>query len=577
MSAAVRVLASPDRREGERGPTVALLAGIVALAAVGAIVAGFFDTFWWPPDEGAYAYVATRILHGDVLNRDIQDIHAGYVNFANAAALRLFGENLMSLRYPLAAMAWLQAALAFWMLRHRGAGVAAIGAVAFTALSTVQFLNPTAHWYGLFLATITIFVLAEMPPGRRGRLELVGFLVVAALLFRQLSGIFLAMGTLTWLLLETPGRPGGMGARALAAVMVLGLLAYLALTLQPTNLILFGAGPLLLLVATLRTGTLTAAQAVALLARLALGGIAAALPLVAYHLANGSAAGWFDDVVLAALSQTDLEFIQRPVHLAMIAQAAATLAAAGNVGAMVNAVLWLSLLLLPAVVGLMLLRALRSGRPLHPLPVVAVFYALVSVHNQIPIYLWFSSGLSAVALLWLLPPPRRLIGTSAVALAAAVALYWQAGQPAARGLAGTLAGTRADQTLVEGFAPIGLRIDLNDANLYGELADLIAGVVPPAETILAVPNNPELYFIGQRRAAARFWNSAFGLRRQRDLDAVLTGFAQAPPRLVFHSPDDKYNMPLSDRLMDYVRAHYVPWGQIGSLLVYRLPATPSAE
>src|SRR5262249_50305226 len=150
------------------------------------IIVTYFGTFWWPPDEGAYAYVAQRILRGDVLNRDIQDIHAGYVNFANAAALWLFGEDLLSLRYPLAAMAWLQAALAFVLFRNQGALTAAIAALALTALSTVQFLNPTAHWYALFLAVATIVVLSEMPRGARGRIELVGFLVMTAFLFRQL-------------------------------------------------------------------------------------------------------------------------------------------------------------------------------------------------------------------------------------------------------------------------------------------------------------------------------------------------------------------------------------------------------
>ena len=78
-------------------------------------------------------------------------------------------------------------------------------------------------------------------------------------------------------------------------------------------------------------------------------------------------------------------------------------------------------------------------------------------------------------------------------------------------------------------------------------------------------------------SASRFWNSAFGLRRESDLDAVLARFEQAPPRLVFHAPDDKYNTTLSDRLMDYVRAHYLPWGQIGALQVYRLSAEAKPE
>src|SRR5262249_31452969 len=150
-------------------------------------------------------------------------------------------------------------------------------------------------------------------------------------------------------------------------------------TLQPTNFVLFGAGPIALLVTLWpRLG----GGAVTLVARLALGGVVAALPLVAYHVVNGSLGGWYDDVVVAAFAQTDLEFIRRPVHLAIIA---ASIAGLGSFepAAIVNGVFWLALLALPLTNNLLLLRRARDGKPLHPLPVVAVFFALVSVHNQI--------------------------------------------------------------------------------------------------------------------------------------------------------------------------------------------------
>ena len=76
----------------------------------------FHNRFWWPPDEGAYAHVAARILDGEVLNLDVQDIHAGYINFANALWLWLFGLDLVSLRYPLAAMGFVQACIIYRIL-----------------------------------------------------------------------------------------------------------------------------------------------------------------------------------------------------------------------------------------------------------------------------------------------------------------------------------------------------------------------------------------------------------------------------------------------------------------------------
>ena len=47
------------------------------------VVVGYFhDRTWCPPDDGAYAHVAERILQDEVLHRDVQDVHPGYVALA---------------------------------------------------------------------------------------------------------------------------------------------------------------------------------------------------------------------------------------------------------------------------------------------------------------------------------------------------------------------------------------------------------------------------------------------------------------------------------------------------------------
>ena len=66
-----------------------------------AVLGYYHDRFWWPPDEGLYAHVADRVARGEVLNRDVQNIHPGYHALANALWLVLFGDDLVSLRYPL--------------------------------------------------------------------------------------------------------------------------------------------------------------------------------------------------------------------------------------------------------------------------------------------------------------------------------------------------------------------------------------------------------------------------------------------------------------------------------------------
>ena len=70
--------------DGETRPRLAL----VAMLVTSCLLYAFYDRFWYPPDEGNYAHVAERILDGEILNLQVQDIHPGYISFVNAAALR---------------------------------------------------------------------------------------------------------------------------------------------------------------------------------------------------------------------------------------------------------------------------------------------------------------------------------------------------------------------------------------------------------------------------------------------------------------------------------------------------------
>jgi hypothetical protein len=219
-------------------------------------------------------------------------------------------------------------------------------------------------------------------------------------------------------------------------------------------------------------------------------------------------------------------------------------------------------------------RANEGGPDLHPLPFLAVFYGLVSVHYQIPIYLFYTVGIGLAGILWLAgefePPMRR--GTAAVvALLACIGLTYHAGQPLSRGLAGTIAGTRIavpDAPLGYG---VGLRVEAEDRALYEQLAALVESTVAPDEAIFALPFNPELYFVTGRRNPFRFYNSAIGIRTDAELQRTLQQLHAQPPRLVFYRPDDKYNTAASRTLIDHVRRHYELSESYGGFEIYRRP------
>jgi len=550
----------------------------VAMLVALAVLLHFHDVFWWAPDDGAYAHVAERILQGEVLNGTVQDIHMGYVNFANALAFRLFGLDMVSLRYPLVAMTLLQSALVFGLLAGRGVLVAFAAALAMTCLSLVQFLNPTAHWYALFLCVVIVACLSAEDRERRGRLELIGFLVVTLFLFRQLSGVFAAMGLLTFLLLQEqrhPGRQRALLARGLALVMLAGLALYLRAKVDLAAAVLFGAAPLVLLGYVAATAQLSDRLLARLLLRLGFGGLLALLPLVIYHLAQGSLLSWWDDTVVAAVSLTDLNFIGAPSYAALSLQGLAQALSGGGKAALLNGFFWFLLPLLPAVLGLATLRSLLRGEPegRAALPVVACFFALVSVHYQIPLYLFYATALTIAALLFLAAAARRFycIGlVCAVVALSLVGLNYQAGQPMTRDWNQIVAGKTSGIMTPSGLPRASLTIAVEEAVHYGYLLQVVETESSAGDSILALPVNPELYFLTRRRNPLRFFNAALGLRDDARLAAAEATLAADPPRLLFYRPGDKYTTPRVRRLIAALLPRYHLLDAREGVEIYRL-------
>ena len=79
--------------------------------------------------------------------------------------------------------------LVFLLLLPRGVVAAAAASVSLTSLSLVQFLNPSPHWYSLFLFIVIVCALTWLPRDSRWRLEILGFFVITLFLVRQLTGV----------------------------------------------------------------------------------------------------------------------------------------------------------------------------------------------------------------------------------------------------------------------------------------------------------------------------------------------------------------------------------------------------
>ena len=74
-----RIEAALSTAGGDANRPVAVRAACFLAAAVfaGIVFAHFHNRQWNGYDDGAYLHVADCVLHGQVLNRDVQDIHAG--------------------------------------------------------------------------------------------------------------------------------------------------------------------------------------------------------------------------------------------------------------------------------------------------------------------------------------------------------------------------------------------------------------------------------------------------------------------------------------------------------------------
>jgi hypothetical protein len=563
-----------DARRGEAFAAMTAL-GVVLLASTILMII-FHDRFWAAADEGNYAHVAERLLSGQVLDRDIQDVHAGYINFVNAAAFSIFGVRIVSMRYPLALLTVAQSGLMFLLLRPRGVIVALVGGLAFTSLTFVQFLNPTANWYTLFLTVCTVAWLAWIPSGRAGREFVAGLLVGTTFFFRQLSGLILAIGLLVFLCLERHDSPvTGRHElpRAILAISAIGLLVYLLRTTEPIGWILIGVWPFPILLRAWRRPTVSNGQFAKALLLLSVGALLAALPILVYHIVHWSVSQWIEDTFATAMALSGFDFIRRPGYLMM-----GVLAWRGfwtdNAASELNAGLWTLLLLVSALLGLVLLHQLvrNSRSSVHPLPVIASFYTLVSLHYQLPIYLFYTVGLTLSALLWLVAGTGTFSRVGAISITgfvAGVALYYQAGMSLTRNLQGIVAGERRFP-IVRLESPVaGIYVDSADAELYHQLIGLTERETQPGDSIFALPTHAELYFLSRRTNPFRFYNTALGIRSSRDLIQTLRVVRCHPPKLVFYNPEDKYNTPASARIAAVVQATYQELDEVPHFRVFR--------
>jgi hypothetical protein len=544
---------------------------LLSLLCVSAIMVHYHDQFWWPVDEGVYAYVAQRANAGDIIYRDLIDLHGGYGNALNTLAFRVFGEDLLSLRYPLVVITALQCIITFVLLKNRGAAVVLVGVLAVAVFSFVQFPNPSANWHALGSFFCLCLCLEKIRRGSIARLLLAGVIVGLCFFTRQLSGVFLALGLICVLLAEAPQNKDGPRAPAIlvGGVSFVGLLVYLASKQHLFGMIWGGIWPLgLLLLATLRAriSWSYAGQTVGfVMAGFGLAG----LPLALWALLNGAFSYWVSDIFLTALLINGQDFVSQASFLNMLQLAWQNIISLTGTIPTVSGIAWIFLILsVPALGAIANSDFYRFGSA-RPSTLLAVFWAIGALHYQIPIYLLFA--LPAVLIGLLVMRPTRVV-MAALTVASGWALVFQAGQPLERGLSGIVAGYRSVGNIAAEIPRVSLQIPPSDAALYHEVIKTIETTAIPGEPLMTIPMEPELNFITGRKSPVRYYGTPLGLRIESDVYDTIAALDAAAPLFVVNRRNDKYLTPLSAQLLEQVKVHSEDPVQIGPFDFYRYQA-----
>lgn len=538
----------------------------------------FYDKFWWPPDDGAYAYVADQINSGKILHRDIQDVHMGYINLINAAMLRWFGDDFVSLRLPLMVLTIIQALLIGAVLQPQGRIVSVVGALTLTSLSFVQFINPSANWYALFLMVLLIWFM--QPTGREygSRLFIAGLILANMFLFRQLSAVFATMACVSYLFYESSQSQktrlplkGRLFSVAVLLVTLTILCVYLWLKVNPSGILLFGIFPVILLIYQIRDSNVSNHLALDICLKIGIGFLVGLMPIFAYHIWNHSLSSWLSDTVLVAIGFTTLEFFKSASYVELVIDAFLNLGELNAYSAF-NSLFWLGLLLAPAIYGVTLVTRLHKGVVnLSPVVYMPVFYMLVSVHYEIPVYLFYSISLVMIALLVLSQDKARDISVVSAGLLylCGVGLTFQAGQPLARGLEGTLRGDTTQTVIPCLMEHCGVSSDSNTIQERQRLVGLIRDNTETDDPILAIPFNPELYYLSKRQPPVVFYNAAFRVVTELDIEEVFEKIESAETKILIVDRFDKYyTEPVAKLTRRLLQRSYVYDQSIGPFKIY---------
>lgn len=177
-----------------------LLVLCLVMLIAGTYVGVRVNQSWIAVDDGTLAQSAVRVLQGQLPHRDFVEIYTGGLSFIHAAAFRVFGVNLLSLRICvfLFFLAWVPAvySVALRFTPPLTAGMVTLLAIAW---SFPNYEAAMPSWYNLFFATFGAAALLHYLEVRSRRWLFIAGLCGGISILIKVIGFYYIAGVLLFL------------------------------------------------------------------------------------------------------------------------------------------------------------------------------------------------------------------------------------------------------------------------------------------------------------------------------------------------------------------------------------------
>jgi len=208
-----------------------LVLGLVMVIA-GTYVGVRVNQSWIAVDDGILAQSAVRVFQGQLPHSDFVEIYTGGLSFIHAAAFRLFGVNLLSLRICvfLFFLAWVPAVY-YVVLRFTPPVAAGMVTLLAIAWSFPNYEAAMPSWYNLFFATFGAAALLHYLEVRSRRWLFIAGLCGGISVLIKVIGFYYIAGVLLFLAFleqsENEQQGTGKNSWGYRAFSAGGLLAFL--------------------------------------------------------------------------------------------------------------------------------------------------------------------------------------------------------------------------------------------------------------------------------------------------------------------------------------------------------------